>query len=204
MLALFGTPALAGDSISHDSSRTTLSIFNDLGSEAGMDIASAAHFQSGDSVGIHSVSSGNDAWIIQNAVTSSLRSRGCVLFNGDTVSVTQHYYRLEIFSSEMNVRYGDVFRDGMFGTQKAPRNVSVSVQYKCSDSRTEQIIADGIVRKSAVDTVLVDEIPSLENPGVKSTHGDFPSGQFLDKIVEPFIIIGSAGVIVYLFFHVRS
>ena len=203
MMALFGTTALAGDSASHDSSRTTLSIFNELGSEAGTDIASAAHFQSGDSIGIHSVSSGNDAWIIQNAVTSSLRSRGCVLFSGDTVSGREHY-RLEIFSSEMNVRYGDMFRDGMFGTQKAPRNVSVSVQYKCSDSRTEQIIADGIVRKTSVDTILVDEIPSLENPGVKSTHGDFPYGQFLDKIVEPFIIIGSAGVIVYLFFHVRS
>lgn len=129
--------------------------------------------------------------------------RGCVLFSGDSVSGLRHY-RLEIFSSEMNVRYGNIFRDGMFGTQTVPRNVSVSVQYKCADLRTEQIVADGIFRKSAVDTVLVDEIPSLENPGVKSTHGDVPSGQFLDKIVEPFIIIGSAGVIVYLFFHVRS
>ena len=201
MMALVGTTALAGDSVSHDSSRTTLSIFTDLGSDAGTDIASAAHFLSGDSIGIHSVSSGNDVWIIQNAVISSLRSHGCVLFIGDSVS---KHYRLDIFSSEMNVRYGDIFRDGMFGTQKAPRTVSVSVQYKCTDSRTEQIVGDGIFHKSAVDTVLVDEIPSLENPGVKSTHADLPSGQFLDKIVEPFIIIGSAGVIVYLFFHVRS
>src|ERR1043166_2546268 len=56
----------------------------------------------------------------------------------------------------------------------------------------------------SADTVAVDEVQGLELAAAKTTHGELPSESFLDRVLEPVVIIGATGVSIYLFFHVRS
>ena len=182
---------------------TNVGILKQLAAEAASEVAAASHFRASDSVGCHFFR-GADPWIMETTLLVELRSLGCAPFLADSLLDQGQPYRLEISYYSMLVRYEDSFREGIFGTKKTCRHLAVSVAYRSTNSRTGEMLASGYVTKEAKDTVAVDELPSLEDPGVKSSHGEIPGDTFLDKVAEPFVILGAAGVVVYLFFHVRS
>jgi hypothetical protein len=57
---------------------------------------------------------------------------------------------------------------------------------------------------SLVDTVYVDDIPNLQVSSERIAKGVMPQRSAMEKFIEPFIIVGAAGVAVYLFFTIRS
>jgi hypothetical protein len=161
-----------------------------------------SHLHGGDTV-VFRMGAAEDGWIVQNALTAGLASAGLSLFLRRD-SIRQSGYALQVHSAALRVTYDDMYHDGFLGTRKVRRTVSTAVTCELLRPETGELLYTGSPSAQAVDTVAVDDIPNLELGTAKTTHGDLPSENFLDRVLEPVVIIGATGVSIYLFFHVRS
>jgi len=168
----------------------------------GQEIIGRAHVRAGDTVSFR-MRQVEDGWIAENAITSGLRASGCLVFAGPD-SVRRTGYSVQLLSAALHVQYSDMYHDGFLGTRKVTRTVSAQVTCDVLRSDTREVVYSGSTAQESVDTVAVDNIPDLELPSARSTHAELPAESFLDRVLEPVVIIGATGVSIYLFFHVRS
>jgi hypothetical protein len=144
-----------------------------------------------------------DAWITQTGVLSALKSVGCAVYLKGAATASGNF-QIGITQARMQVNYDDLTRSGFLGQQHVRRTVSGAVSFQVIKTSTGEVLFGGLLNRSVPDTVAVDRIPDLESSAAASTHAPLPDENFLDRFVEPFVIIGATGLAVYLFFHVRS
>lgn len=127
---------------------------------------------------------------------SRLNEKHGIKFNGAGDS-----RKLEYFLENMEVKYTDLFKDGLFGDYYLEREVNIRGNYLMSDQgniRTQKF------NSSVKDTVLYDKISDLETASLPFTKSDVPEEPFWESLVEPVVVIGGAVISVILFFTVRS
>lgn len=146
---------------------------------------------------------GDDMWIVQNILTSTLKKKDCQVFSHNDENITSKFH-IDIMNVDLQVSYDGMFRDGLFGTKKIKRMVSALLAYHATNTVTSEILYSGSNTKQFTDTVSFNDIDKIELQSIKSTKAKIPSEPFLDRIVEPFVIIGVTGLTIYLFFNVRS
>jgi hypothetical protein len=98
------------------------------------------------------------------------------------------------------VQYDELDRDGWFGDYYLPRTLLIKGHYliTASDKGLQQFFI------TAIDTVKVEELESLENNSFPFTKGNIPAEPFLSSVWQPIIAIGVAAAAILLFFTVRS
>jgi len=98
------------------------------------------------------------------------------------------------------VEYGEMFRSGFFGAHYIQRYSTIFGNYLQSFSNK------GIEKFEIthIDTIKVEDITSLENPSFPFTQASIPPEPFLSGLAEPIIAIGTAALVVVLFFTIRS
>lgn len=101
---------------------------------------------------------------------------------------------------ELKVEYGKPYKTGFFGSHKTERKISISGSYafEIEDIKVEKF------NINFLDTVLVDEIPQLENYSFPFTQNEIPEESFFGSITEPIIVLSAAAAAIILFFTVRS
>jgi hypothetical protein len=100
----------------------------------------------------------------------------------------------------VGVEYGEMFRDGWFGTHHIQRYSTIFGNYLQTFSESGKKEFE-ITR---MDTVKVEDIKFLENESFPFTKGTTPSEPFLSGFAEPLIAIGIAAAVIVIFFTVRS
>lgn len=101
---------------------------------------------------------------------------------------------------QAKVNYGEIFRDGFFGSYFLPRKIEISGNYTIKDNSF--IYKEFHYRY--LDTVKIDKVKTLENNSYTFTQGNVPSEPFFSSFFEPLIAIGTAAIAVFLFFTIRS
>lgn len=98
------------------------------------------------------------------------------------------------------VKYGDIFRSGFLGSFKVPRIINFSGSYviNSNPSTGEKF------NYTYTDTVNYGNIHDLENASYPVTNGNIPPEPFLGGLLEPVVAIGTAAVVIFLFFAIRS
>lgn len=180
---------------------TNLEILQRLAGSIGAEIAASARLAPADSVDLRAPL-GRDAWIAQTGVAAALRTAGFAVFTVASDSAGTRPRAIDLHSAVFAVQYDDPQGGGLFGGRRVRRTINAAVSYEAR-SRSE-IVAAGTLARSAADTIDAGAAAALEDPSLPVTHGELPPERFLDRIAEPFIIIGATGVAVYLLFHVRS
>lgn len=117
---------------------------------------------------------------------------------------TEHSVNFEIQPSQAFVQYNNMFREGFLGEKKVERMITVELSAKIVRNQSGDILFAGMKQEQFRDTVNVELIEHLESPAVKATHAVLPSETFFDRIMEPLVIITATGILIYLFFTVRS
>jgi len=107
---------------------------------------------------------------------------------------------IDIVMEGAGVEYGEMFRDGWFGTHYIQRYSTIFGNYLQTFSETGK--RDFEI--TMLDTVKVEDLKFLENESFPFTKGGIPSEPFLSGFAEPLIAIGVAAAVVVLFFTVRS
>ena len=136
--------------------------------------------------------------IFSNQIRSNFRKKG------KEISVNREgkllLPEINIVLEEAGVQYGETDRDGWFGDYFVPRKLFLKGNYlnTASDKGLQQFFI------TAIDTVKVEELASLENDSFPFTKGNIPAEPFLSSVWQPVIAIGVAAAAILLFFTVRS
>lgn len=195
-------PAFATGETAASPPKSNLEILKSLLERVAQEVVELSHLRPGDTVDFR-MQPAEDGWIAQQAITSGLRTAGCQVFVRPD-SGRRSGYGFHLLSAALRVRYDDMYHDGFLGTRKVTRSVSASVTCDVTRWETGELVYTGSHSLESADTVAADDIATLELPPAKATHAELPSESFLDRVLEPVVIIGATGISIYLFFHVRS
>ena len=93
-----------------------------------------------------------------------------------------------------------MFRSGFFGTHYIQRYSTIFGNYlqSFSDKGKQEF------EITTLDTIKVEDINSLENPSYPFTQAPVPPEPFVSGLAEPLIAIGTAALVIVLFFTIRS
>lgn len=197
-----GFPDGTGDPSARLHPLSNLDVMTGQLKETGEEVITNTRMENGSPVVLRGDST-PDTWIVFNTFAQTLKAHQYPVFrSADTT--TQPNYLVQYHVIGLGVRYGNPFRSGLFGPQYLSRTITTQVSYQVVDSRKGEILTNSQALKTSIDTVAVDDIPGLETASLRSTLGTVPSDSFIDKAVEPFIILGAAGLAIYLLFHIRS
>ncbi len=181
---------------------TNLAVIQRLIGNISAQLLGSARMSKGERVALRIADDGEN-WIVRNEIASALKAESILVFQSND-GPSDSLVVLQVSSAEMTVRYADMHREGLFGARRIRRDVAARISCQVIDARTREVRYSGSLADSAADTVPVDDIERIETAGVETTHASLPPENLLDKIVEPFVIIGATGVVIYLLFHVRS
>jgi hypothetical protein len=136
--------------------------------------------------------------LFSNSIKERFIKNGIEILNQppDEMKITT----VDIVMEGAGVEYGEMFRDGFFGSHYIPRYSTIFGNYL-------QTFSDQGIQKfeiTSIDTIKVEEISSLENPAYPFTQASIPPEPFLSGLAEPIIAIGTAALVVVLFFTIRS
>ncbi len=136
--------------------------------------------------------------LFSNSVKQSFKEKGKEILEQppDDLNIPH----IDIVIEGAGVEYGEMFREGWFGSHYVPRHSAIFGNYLQSFS-TE---GKNDFEISITDTVKVENITYLENESFPFTKGTVPPEPFISGLAEPIIAIGTAAVVVVLFFAIRS
>ena len=133
-------------------------------------------------------------------LTESFRQRFPSLFTRGTASGIE----ISVSVGGVSVVYGQSFSDGFLSARRSERRIDVGLRMTALRFEDGKILWAKSKGASFVDTVYVDDIPDLQLSSERIVKGVMPQRSAMEKFIEPFIIVGAAGVAVYLFFTIRS
>jgi hypothetical protein len=197
-----GEGRATGEGDSTGAAKTNLEVMQAILGRIAREIIGASPVRRGDTVDLR-MKPADESWIAQHAVTSEFRAFGCPVFIPND-SVRHTGFEIRIYTSEMHVRYDNMHRDGFLGTRKVRRTVSATMTCDVIAPGSGELVYSASPSLSSADTVAEGDIGNLELPSAKATRAELPSESFLDRVLEPVVIIGATGISIYLLFHVRS
>lgn len=133
-------------------------------------------------------------------LTESFRQRFPSLFTRKTASGIE----ICVSVGAVSVVYGQSFSDGFLSARRSERRIDVGLRMTAMRFEDGKILWAKSKGASSVDTVYVNDIPDLQLSSERIAKGVMPQGSAMEKFIEPFIIVGAAGVAIYLFFTIRS
>lgn len=139
------------------------------------------------------------AWYLEQQVIDAARSRGLTPSASADARLDA-----EFGVEQISVAYENARRTWLFGEQIVDRCISLSGSVRLVERGTGEILVARSFAFATRDTVPVVSLESLESPGIPATHAVAPASGFFPSFVEPFVLIGSVAVAVYLLFSVRS
>ncbi|PKL83343.1 MAG: hypothetical protein CVV24_05330, partial [Ignavibacteriae bacterium HGW-Ignavibacteriae-3] len=100
------------------------------------------------------------------------------------------------------VKYGSSFSDGIFGGILIQREIVI--RGNLTVSRTGFVPRPSEFTETALDTIELEDISSIENKSIPFTQAPIPSRPLLSTFWEPIIVVGTLIGSVILLFTVRS
>ena len=164
-------------------------------------VAKDSHHSSLDTCSVSFTGSG-DLQFLRNAFIEGMRQSCSVVISGPESLHTASAFELQ--ASRATVQYSNMFRDGLFGEKKVERSIIVEFSVAVSRSRSRELAVAGLEQEVWRDTVPVKILEYLPSPGIRVTYANVPPETFFDRMIEPLVILGTTGILVYLFFTVRS
>lgn len=139
-------------------------------------------------------------WIPKQAVSNILKEKGHSIYEDKVDSALS----LRISSFKSDIIYGSQFRESLFGQSKTERQIQIQVGFSLTDNNSKEILLNSLFQSMVRDTIFANMISIVEDKSIPLTIAPLPSGNYLDRLIEPILILGATGAAVYLFYHVRT
>jgi hypothetical protein len=185
-----------------------------IGPETNLELITGILHQAGDEIRtvteadsllplVITVDADSDQWFIVHTVVDAMRpERRRVYFRAD--SVHEPYIDVAMRVLTLGVEYGGEHRNTGEGRVDVGRTIRADIRSLVVRHPSKNIVADRSFSRTYRDTIEESSIARMENTRVKCTQSANRRDSLLDKMLEPFFIIGATGLAVYLLFHVRS
>lgn len=139
---------------------------------------------------------GENYTVFKNRIVAGIFSSGKKITDEESRERLDINYVLE----KVDVRYGEIFRDGFWGDYYLPRNLSLKGSFTIGGSNTLFQNFD----YNYSDTIRYNSIQDVEDESFPFTKGEIPPEPFFSNLFEPLVAIGTAALAVILFFTIRS
>lgn len=121
-----------------------------------------------------------------------------------SLSVVSSSPVMEISIIRSSVRYDAPFTPSLFGPSFCARTVLLSSNCTRNEPSSGKVLSSRMMTVSVTDTVPYASVDRLKDAFLPKTEYTAPVSTFLESLVEPVIITIASGVIIYLFFTIRS
>jgi len=135
--------------------------------------------------------------ILKKGESSS--KEGEEVWSGEMDTVIVFYYR----TINLGVIYQKIWQKGLWGKRYVDRAAQAKIHLSLRDSESGRVIAIGEVDGSAADTVPEEFLPLLEDNLISPTKLFIKESHF-NRILEPLLVSGVVGGLIYLFYSSRA
>jgi len=139
-------------------------------------------------------------WFFHHRASEVLRELGYTV-SVNNVSDRDVKYSVEVGIEQIGIRYNDIRRRSIFGSRVITRSAGGVFSFRITGENTEKIVR---VTENITDEVPYSKHPEIENSALPFTQAVLPGGSLTDRYLGPAVIVAATGVVVYLFFSVRS
>lgn len=152
------------------------------------------------SIVVLKIDNGDVSRFFAQPITEIFQRRFTSLFTREKTSGVE----VSVSVGDVSVVFGEPFSDGFLSAHRSERQIDLGLRMTATRIEDGKILWAKSQRGSFIDTVYVDDIQELQRSSAPVTKGVMPQRSAMEKFIEPFIIVGAAGVAVYLFFTIRS
>lgn len=139
-------------------------------------------------------------WFVYHRIVEVLRDQGYVI-DGNDEGTDRRLYTIEAGVEDLRIRYTDVRKRWLLGSRILTRRADASFSFRIRGDGREEIVRTTETLSDTIPYALRNEV---ENPVLPFTQGELPSGSVMERYVGPAVVLAVTGVVVYLFFSVRS
>lgn len=139
-------------------------------------------------------------WFFRHRAVEVLANMGYPV-SGNREDVNGGYYTIEIGIEKFGIRYTDIKRRSLFGARVMTRHADGEFSFRITGGTGERVVR---VSESVSDVIPYGKRDEIENHALPFTRAELPGGSLTERYVGPAIIVAAAGMVVYLFFSVRS
>lgn len=115
-------------------------------------------------------------------------------------------YQISYKKIELKIKYQSPEKWSFRHPKKINREAIVKLHIKILQisPQNSQLLWSGILENNSIDEIPAQELRNIEYSHLKFTQSIVPNVSIYSHILEPLIIIGSTGWIIYLFYSFRS
>ncbi len=140
------------------------------------------------------------AWFIRHRVIETLSASGFSVA-GNKVEADTGYYSIEMGVERFGIRYSDARKRSLFGSRIVTRQAEGVFSFRITGDSSENILR---FSETISDVIPVGQRDEVENQALPFTQAGLPGGSMTERYLGPAVIVAATGIVVYLFFSVRS
>lgn len=147
------------------------------------------------------------SWLVQSILLEQLTERGHSVMTGgmpggDERAGGDQVYEIAYRIVSCETTFPRAWREWVIGSRKVERRAAVDVHFQLSDSTTA-IVWAGNVQREKREIIPGARVQELATPGQSFTSAQIEPGGW-DKMLEPVLVAGIVGGLIYLFYTSRS
>jgi len=191
--------------------KTNLTVLSELAAEAIDEAVARMNIPSGAPVHIEQIEQHEAGWLIQSLLLAELTERGHAVQSGrmnaddqsgDGQGETAERYVVSYRIVACEMTYPRVWREWLVGTRKVERRAAVDIHFQLSDT-SRSVLWAGSAKRERRDIVRGSRVPELVTPSQPFTTPALDAGGW-DKVLEPVVVAGIVGGLIYLFYTSKS
>jgi hypothetical protein len=187
--------------------RSNLAVITDLTTEVVNEALLAMRVPEGSEIYLKQVDQHGASWLVQSILLEELTGRGHVVKTGTMsagASETEERSSFEISYRIVGcgTTYPRAWREWLVGTRKVERRTSVDIYFQLSDE-SKAVIWAGSAQRERRDIISGARLAELSTPGQPFTSPEMEFGGW-DKVLEPLVVAGIIGGLIYLFYTSKS
>ena len=186
--------------------KANLTVITELAKEAIVEAVDRMALPGGSEVYVSQVGQSEASWLIQSLLYEELTARGHVVMTGamtggaDQDGPPRFEISYRIVSCETS--FPRAWREWVVGRRRVERKTRCDIHVRLSDGRSA-ILWAGSVQRERREIIPGDRLAELATEGQPFASPQIASGGW-DRVLEPVVVAGIVGGLIYLFYTSRS
>jgi hypothetical protein len=188
-----------------DIPETNISVISELTREVMDEALDRMKIPAGSAVSARQDDKHDAGWLVESILLEKLTARGHTVMNGPAgpgERAERPAYQVTYRIVSCETTFPRAWREWVVGSRKVERRTRVDIYFQLSDS-SEAIVWAGGVERERREIIPGSRAAELATPGQAFTAPEVEAGGW-DKILEPLVVAGIVGGLIYLFYTSRS
>lgn len=186
--------------------KSNMVVITELAREAVAEAIGRMALAAGSEIHVSQLGQNDASWLIQSVLYEELTARGHAVVTGGVPAGTQEEgpdrYEIAYRIVSCETSFPRAWREWVVGSRRVERKTRCDLRFRLSDARSA-IIWAGSVERERREVIPGERLAELSTQGQPFASPEITSGGW-DKVLEPVVVAGIVGGLIYLFYTSRS